>query len=82
VGLSIAGPQEAGDAGSGFGSRDGTLGFWAAVRDGFPETRHQRDWAHKTANVLDALPKGAHVRAKKAVKEITEAETRPKPRRR
>ena len=36
---------------------DGALGFWAAVRDAFPETRHQRDWVHKSANVLDVLPK-------------------------
>jgi len=35
---------------------DGALGFWAAVRDDFPETRPQRDWVHKTANVLDCLP--------------------------
>src|SRR5947209_13176947 len=53
---------------------DGALGFWAALRDAFPETRHQRDWVHKTANVLDALPKSVHRRAKKAIKEITEAE--------
>jgi transposase-like protein len=55
---------------------DGALGFWTAVRDTFPETRHQRDWVHKTANVLDALPKSVHARAKKAIKEITEAENK------
>jgi transposase-like protein len=55
---------------------DGALGFWAAVRDTFPETRHQRAWVHKTANVLDALPKSVHARAKKAIKEITEAENK------
>lgn len=55
---------------------DGALGFWGAVRDVFPETRHQRDWVHKSANVLDALPKRAHRRAKKAIKEITEAENK------
>jgi transposase-like protein len=54
---------------------DGALGFWGALRDVFPETRHQRDWVHKTANVLDALPKSVHGRAKKAIKEITEAES-------
>jgi transposase-like protein len=53
---------------------DGALGFWAAVRDVFPKTRHQRDWVHKTSNVLDALPKSVHKRAKKAIHEITEAE--------
>jgi transposase-like protein len=36
---------------------DGALGFWAALRDVWPETREQRDWVHKVANVLDALPK-------------------------
>jgi putative transposase len=55
---------------------DGALGFWAAVRDVFPETRHQRDWVHKTSNVLDALPKSVHKRAKKAIHEITEAENK------
>ncbi|MDQ4001683.1 MAG: IS256 family transposase [Actinomycetota bacterium] len=55
---------------------DGALGFWGAVRDVFPETCHQRDWVHKSANVLDALPKSAHRRAKKAIREITEAENK------
>jgi transposase-like protein len=55
---------------------DGALGFWVACRDAFPKTRHQRDWVHKTANVLDALPKSAHRRAKKAIKEITQAENK------
>jgi putative transposase len=55
---------------------DGALGFWGALRDVFPETRHQRDWVHKSANVLDALPKSVHGRAKKAIKEITEAENK------
>jgi putative transposase len=55
---------------------DGALGFWAAIRDVFPETRHQRDWVHKTSNVLDALPKGVHKRAKKAIHEITCAENK------
>jgi transposase-like protein len=53
---------------------DGALGFWGAVRDVFPETLHQRDWVHKTSNVLDSLPKSVHKRAKKAIHEITEAE--------
>jgi len=55
---------------------DGALGFWGAVRDTFPETRHQRDWVHKTTNVLDALPKGVHKRAKKAIHEITQAQSK------
>ncbi len=53
---------------------DGALGFWGAIRDVFPTTRHQRDWVHKTSNVLDSLPKSVHGRAKGAIKEITEAE--------
>jgi putative transposase len=36
---------------------DGALGFWAAVRGVFPETRHQRDWVHKTKNVLARYPR-------------------------
>lgn len=53
---------------------DGALGFWAAIRDVFPETRHGRDWVHKTKNVLDAMPKSVHSRAKAAIREIIEAE--------
>ncbi len=53
---------------------DGALGFWGAIRDVFPETLHQRDWVHKTSNVLDAMPKSVHKRANKAIHEITEAE--------
>jgi putative transposase len=55
---------------------DGALGFWAAVRDVWPETRHQRDWVHKVANVLDALPKSAQPTAKKMLAEIRDAEDR------
>src|SRR3954452_16248122 len=55
---------------------DGALGFWKALRDVFPETEHQRDWVHKIANALDALPKSVHGRAKKVLKEITQAENK------
>lgn len=55
---------------------DGALGFWNALRDIFPETRCQRDWVHKTMNVLDSMPKGIHGRAKAALKEITHAQDR------
>lgn len=55
---------------------DGALGFWGAIRDVFPETRHQRDWVHKTMNILDAMPKSVHSRAKAAIHEITEAENK------
>ncbi|MBA4115884.1 MAG: IS256 family transposase [Rubrobacter sp.] len=53
---------------------DGALGFWSALRDVFPETRAQRDWVHKSRNVLDSLPKSVHRRAKAAICEITSAE--------
>ncbi len=53
---------------------DGALGFWAAARDVFPETRHQRDWVHKAANVADALPTSVQAAAKRALREIWDAE--------
>jgi putative transposase len=55
---------------------DGALGFWGALRDVFPKTRIQRDWVHKTMNVLDSMPKSVHARAKGAIHEITEAENK------
>lgn len=55
---------------------DGALGFWGAMADVFPETRHQRDWVHKAANVLDALPKSVQAQAKRALREISEAENK------
>jgi transposase-like protein len=55
---------------------DGALGFWAAVRDVWPETREQRDWVHRVANVLDKLPKRLHTKAKEALREIRSAPTR------
>lgn len=53
---------------------DGALGFWNGLREVFPETREQRCWVHKTANVLDALPKSAQSAAKRAVQDIYNAE--------
>jgi transposase-like protein len=53
---------------------DGALGLWAALREVFPESRHQRDWVHKARNVLDSVPKSVHRRVKAAMKEITHAE--------
>jgi putative transposase len=55
---------------------DGALGFWAAVRNVFPETREQRCWVHVVANVLNALPKSAQPAARKALAEIRDAEDR------
>jgi transposase-like protein len=53
---------------------DGALGFWGALREVFPDTREQRCWFHKIANVLATLPKSAHPGAKKALAEIWNAE--------
>jgi putative transposase len=49
---------------------DGALGFWKAMRQVFPSTRHQRCWVHKTANVLNKLPRGQQVSAKNILHEI------------
>jgi len=49
---------------------DGALGFWAAAREVWPETREQGCWCHKLANVLDKLPQRLHSRAKHALHEM------------
>jgi transposase-like protein len=55
---------------------DGALGFWAAMREVFPDTHEQRCWFHVQANVLAALPKSAQPGAKAALAEIYNAEDR------
>ena len=55
---------------------DGALGFWKAIEEVWPRTRSQRCWVHKTANVLNKLPKSQHSKAKRALQEIWMAETR------
>jgi putative transposase len=55
---------------------DGALGFWAAVRDVWPETQTQRCWVHRLANVLDKLPQRLQPQAKRALHEIMHADTR------
>ncbi|CAM5303639.1 Mutator family transposase OS=Streptomyces griseomycini OX=66895 GN=FHS37_007292 PE=3 SV=1 [Streptomyces griseomycini] len=55
---------------------DGALGFRKALAEVFPETREQRYWVHKTANVLDSLPKSAQPGTKKAIQDIYNAEDR------
>ncbi len=55
---------------------DGALGFWAALRDVFPDTREARCWVHKAANVLNVLPKSAQPAARRALAEIRDAEDR------
>ena len=49
---------------------DGALGFWKALDEAFPTTRHQRCWLHKTLNVLDKLPKSMQPSAHKDLREI------------
>jgi transposase-like protein len=55
---------------------DGALGFWKALRQVFPATREQRCWVHKTANVLDSLPKRLQPEAKEKIHNIWMAATR------
>jgi putative transposase len=55
---------------------DGALGFWAALEEEYPATRVQRCWVHKTANVLDKLPKRKQPEAKRRIHEMYLAETR------
>lgn len=55
---------------------DGALGFWKALHKVFPQTRQQRCWVHKTANVLNKLPKAMQPKVKAALHQIWQAETR------
>jgi putative transposase len=55
---------------------DGALGFWKAMREVWDTTKEQRCWVHKTANVLDKLPKSSQPKAKGMLHEIYEAENR------
>ncbi len=55
---------------------DGALGFWAALREIFPETKEQRCWVHKTANILNKMPRSVQPKAKSDLHEIWQAETK------
>jgi transposase-like protein len=55
---------------------DGALGSWKALGKEFPEAKHQRCWVHKTANVLDKLPKSVQFLAKSHIHKIYEADTK------
>jgi putative transposase len=55
---------------------DGALGFWQALAEVYPETRAQRCWVHKTANVLDKMPKGIQPAAKHLLHEVYLSATR------
>ena len=54
----------------------GAMGFWAALSKIYPETDHQRCWVHKSANVLNKLPKSVQPKVKADLHEIWMAETR------
>lgn len=55
---------------------DGALGFWKAIEQVFPETRHQRCWQHKTLNVLNKMPKSMAPQVKDDLREISRAPNR------
>jgi transposase-like protein len=55
---------------------DGALGFWGALNELSPNTKHQRCWVHKTANILDKMPKSQHEQAKKLIHDIYLAATK------
>ena len=55
---------------------DGAMGFWKALDEVFPGTRHQRCWVHKTSNVLNKFPKSMHPAVKADLRDIWQAETR------
>lgn len=49
---------------------DGSMGFWKALSKHFPESKHQRCWVHRTANVLEKMPKSIQIQAKRDIHEI------------
>jgi len=55
---------------------DGSLGFWAALGEVYPETKRQRCWVHKTANILDKMPKSIQPKAKSMIHEMYMAATK------
>jgi transposase-like protein len=55
---------------------DGGLGFWAALREVYPETKEQRCWVHKTMNILDKMPKSVQAKAKEKIHDIYMAPTK------
>ena len=57
---------------------DGALGFWAALREVYPGCREQRCWVHKTANILDKMPKSIQGKAKGMLHEMWQAPTKEK----
>jgi len=49
---------------------DGALGFWNALNEQYPDTKWQRCWVHKTANILNCLPKSLQPMAKQLLQSI------------
>lgn len=68
--------QQGLQAGPYLATADGALGFWKALEKVFPETRGQRCWVHKSANVLNKLPKSVQPKAKSALQAIWMAPAR------
>jgi putative transposase len=54
---------------------DGALGFWGALGEEYPETKWQRCWVHKTANILDKMPKSVQSKAKSMIQDMYMADT-------
>jgi len=63
-------------AGAKLATGDGALGFWAALEEEYPDTQEQRCWVHKTANILDKMPKRVQPDAKTLIHEMYMASTR------
>lgn len=55
---------------------DGAMGFWSALEETYPKTQQQRCWVHKTANILNCLPKSLQTKAKQDLHDIWQADTR------
>ena len=55
---------------------DGAMGFWGALEEIWPETRQQRCWVHKTANILNKMPKSIQSKAKQDIHNIWMAENK------
>ncbi len=66
------------EAGPKLAIADGALGFWKALPQIFPKSREQRCWVHKTANILDKLPKSVQTNAKRLIHEMYMTETKEK----
>ena len=64
------------DIGPSLAIADGALGFWGALAEVYPETAWQRCWVHKTANILDKLPKSVQSKAKKMIHNMYMAENK------